>query len=271
MKRSKDHHRLARGERSGTDRGPVEQEGADRFFIDSLPVGEGVFELSGAEAAHAAGSRRMRTGDSITLFDGSGWDLIARIVEASPKLVALEPVSRIHVGPPATAAITCMTALPKGAREDVLVSQCAQMGVSRIVPVEFARSVVHAAEHWDKRKERFRRLAVEAAKQSGASTIMELGQPAAFADALPTATGLKLLGAPHAAQGAIALLDSVWPFADVAFLVGPEGGMTDSEVTEAVAAGWRPVRISTTILRIETACVAFASVVAAFLAGRTKA
>jgi len=258
-------------ERGEAERTAGDAAGSDRFFIDSLPLGEGVFELSGTEAAHAAGSRRLREGDSITLFDGSGWDLIARIVKASPKSLTLESASRIHVGPPTAVPIACMTALPKGARDDTLISLCAQMGISRVIPVEFARSVVHATEHWDRRKERFRRLAIEAAKQSGASTVMEVVEPTTFANALRASSGLKLLGVPQAPHGIIAALESAWPFADVAFLVGAEGGMTDSEVTEAVAAGWQAVRISTTILRVETACVAFASVIAAFLAGRGKA
>ena len=61
----------------------------DRFFVDALPEGRAL-ELTGREAVHAVGSRRLRPGDAVTLFDGSGWDVTAAIVEAGSKRIVLE-------------------------------------------------------------------------------------------------------------------------------------------------------------------------------------
>lgn len=134
-------------------------------------------ELSGAEAAHAAGSRRARPGDTVTLFDGSGYDLNALVVEAGRGRLVLREISREMVGSPLAAPVVCAAALPKGSHEDAMVSQCAQLGVCRFVPVEFERSVVRPRGNWQKRAARLSRLAVEAAKQSGASTVMEIAPP----------------------------------------------------------------------------------------------
>ncbi len=262
----------------------------ERFYMERLPEGEGPFELTGPEAAHLAGARRLAVGDVVTLFDGSGWDVIAEVAEAGRRSVTLVAKERRHVGPPTAVKVVCATALPKGSREDDLVAQCAQIGVTRIVPVEFARSVARGAANWEKRSARMHRLAVEAAKQCGASTIMETAEPVALADFLAaaldapdqdssaggTAEGsaasgrrtVRLLGMPRAERGAIEVLDLAWPFGEVVYLVGPEGGITDEEAGRVVAAGFEPVRLSATTLRIETAAAAFAAVIAAFVAGK---
>jgi len=266
MKRS-----FAKGPRPGGDSDASQGEHSrdeNRFFMEQLPLSDGEFELDGDEAAHIAGSRRMRAGEAVTLFDGSGWDVNATIVDRRARCIRLAVTARVHVGPATTTRIVCATALPKGSREDMLVSKCAELGVARLVPVEFERSVVHAGERWENRKERFRRLAIEGAKQCGASTIMEIGDPVTLGEALASRKGLGLIGVPKAAQGVIDALGGAWPFEEVTYLVGPEGGTTAGEEASAADAGFLLVRIAATTLRIETACLAFAAVTAAFVSGR---
>jgi 16S rRNA (uracil1498-N3)-methyltransferase len=242
---------------------------AGRFYIESLGAAGGRLELAGREVAHVSGSRRARIGDTVTLFDGSGWDVNAEIVEAGRGCLVLSEISRRLVGPPLAVGVVCAAALPKGAREDEMVSQCAQLGVARLVPLEFERSVVKPLANWSRRAGRLRRLAIEAAKQSGASTIMHVDPPETFAAFLARRSRApKLICVPGAAESAIAALQSRWPFRELSFVVGPEGGFTPEEAAAAAAAGLVPVRLAATILRIETAATAFAAVAAAFLAGR---
>ena len=243
---------------------------AGRFHVPALPAEGESIEFTGSEALHAAGSRRARPGDRLTLFDGSGWEVEAGVVELSRGGIVLEEVSRRFVGPPLAVALTCATALPKGARADDLVAKCAQLGVSRLIPVDFEHSVVQAGANWPKRRARFERLAVEAAKQSGAATLMEIMEPAGFAD-LPglLGGGARLVGLPSAESGVMETLSRLWPFDVLAFLVGPEGGLTPEEDEIATTAGFAAVRLAATTLRVETACAAFAVVAAAFISEHT--
>ena len=237
-----------------------------RFLVEALPSGEGTLELPPNEAAHATWSRRLTVGDTLTLFDGSGWDVIAEIISAKRGRTEVRVVARRMVGAPLPVPVTCATALPKGSREDILVSKCAELGVTRLAPVKFERSVVKASIHWEKRMARYRRLAIEAAKQSGASTIMQIGEPAELGNLVTKkASGLWLIGDPHAKQGAIDVMTSRWPFTSLTYLVGPEGGITAEEMKQVVAADIIPVRIAATVLRIETAAVGMAALAAAFL------
>ncbi|MHC4713209.1 MAG: RsmE family RNA methyltransferase [Planctomycetota bacterium] len=237
-----------------------------RYFVNALPGDGEEITLRGAEARHAGSSRRARPGDTVTLFDGSGLDVAAQVVEATKGALVLRAVSRRHVGPPLALPVTCACALPKGSREDTLVSLVAQTGIGRLVPVAFERSVVRPDVHWEKRCERLRRLAVEAAKQSGASTVMEIGEPVTLGDfLLSVGSGLALVGAPREGGGLIGTMLDRWPFERLTFLVGPEGGLTGAESAEVEGAGFIPVRLGPTVLRIETACIAFAATAAAFI------
>lgn len=246
-----------------------ERASEGRFYVERLPGTDEPFGLPPAESAHAAGSRRLAVGGLLTLFDGSGWDLTAEIVEVSKRRLVVKPAARRRVGSPLPFTLTCATALPKGSRDDVLVSKCAELGVTRLVPVEFERSVVHASVHWEKRKARYRRLAIEAAKQSGASTVMEFADPVDFASLVADGVrGLRLVGLIGAQTGVFEALRSGWPFESVLCLVGPEGDITAKERDAALAAGFTGVTLAPTVLRVETAATAFAAVVAAFAAGK---
>lgn len=243
---------------------------AGRYFVASLPAEGERLTLSGDEARHAGSSRRARSGDTVTLFDGTGVDVEARVAEVRRGGLVLEALVRRQVGPPLARPVTCAAALPKGSREDALVAGIAQTGIARFVPLDFERSVARARANWARRHARFQRLAVEAAKQSGASTVLEIADPTDAASFLCECTrGLRLIGAPGAESGFIETLAAQWPFEELTFVIGPEGGLTDGESARAREAGFMPVCFTPTILRIETACVTFAGTAAAFIHERT--
>ncbi len=241
-----------------------------RFYVRTLPAVGDAFVLSGDEGAHAAGSRRAAVGDRLILFDGSGSDLECTVTQVTRGRVSAVCETLRQVGPPLSVPVTCMTALPKGRRADRIVEQCAQLGVWRLVPVEFGRSIVRPAVSWPKSSMRFERLAVEAAKQSGSSTIMQIAAPMTLEDlVLQETAGLLLAGDPTARRGAVQVLDAGWPFEQLTYLVGPEGGLSTEEMELVARAGFQGVRLTATTLRVETACAAFAAVAAAFVCGRS--
>jgi 16S rRNA (uracil1498-N3)-methyltransferase len=208
-------------------------------------------------------------GDSVTLFDGTGWDVIGEIVSVRRSSVEIRAASRHRVGPPVAVDITCATAIPKGSREDTLVSKCAELGITRLVPIEFERSIVKPDVHWANRRSRYRRMAIESAKQSGASTIMEIADPM---DVKSFVTGcraeVKLIGALTAREWLREKAAGMTRPESVAYLVGPEGDITEKELALAEAAGFMPVLIAATTLRVETAAIAFAASIVGLFGGR---
>ncbi|MFM7107103.1 MAG: RsmE family RNA methyltransferase [Planctomycetaceae bacterium] len=228
---------------------------SERFFLRSPPR-DGRAILDGDEARHLVRVLRGRVGDEVRVFDGTGSEWPARIAALGRDEVALE------VGPPVVAAeasatpLTLAVALPKGERQKWLVEKLTELGVDRLVPLVVERGV---AEATPAAVERLRRGVIEACKQCGRNTLMEIGEPATIAGAC---------AAPPAAGGRAILCDPAGPPLEdfalrgataVVGLVGPEGGFTAEEIAAAVAAGAVRASLGPHVLRVETAAIALAA------------
>jgi 16S rRNA (uracil1498-N3)-methyltransferase len=141
--------------------------------------------------------------------------------------------------------------LPKGERAPFLVEKLTELGVTAFTPLETARSVVRPREA---KLDRLERHVVEASKQCGRNVLMEVGPLTTWADFVRRGDlpARRVLAHPGGAAGLAA--EAV----DLAVAVGPEGGFTEEEVADALAAGWRAVALGPRILRVETAALALA-------------
>lgn len=227
-----------------------------RFFADALAA-SGMVSLDADESAHAARVLRLRAGDAVTLLDGKGGVAEAQIVEAHPKETLCQVLTlRQEVAP--TPRITVYAAVPKGSRAEDMVDMLAQLGCDRFVPLECARGVVEAK---DNKLERFRRTAREAGKQAIRAFAMEVGDPLPFKRALAEAGGLRLVADPRGGGGDV--VAEAKAAGEVSVLVGPEGGFTDEELTQAQVAGFVCWKFAPFVLRIETAAVGAVAVLRA--------
>jgi 16S rRNA (uracil1498-N3)-methyltransferase len=162
--------------------------------------------------------------------------------------------------------VTLCAALIKFDRFEWIVEKATELGVERILPVEATRSERGLFEASRKRSERWQRIARESSQQSRRVRIPEILPAVRFGEALATE-------APHRffleETTAPALLHEIPEERQdtVALLAGPEGGWTDAERAEALAAGWGAVSLGPLVLRAETAaCAALAVVMAAWSA-----
>jgi len=212
--------------------------------------------VTGEEHHHLARVLRARPGDAITLFDGAGGELEARVVRVGRAETELAPRPG---GPPETpdapaagAPLVLLTAVPRGGRMDFLVQKCSELGVSRIVPIIAARSVARPEPG---RRARWEKIAREAARQCGRADVPVVEAPATLAAALAAADlpERRLVLSPSPAGRSLrALLPDP---AATALLVGPEGGLAVGESEAAAAAGFIPVSLGSRILRVETAAI----------------
>jgi len=227
-----------------------------RFFVPDLTGPQA--SLPAGECHHALNVLRLRAGDAVELFDGRGRSAEGRVVQVGRDGVVVD-VERVR--PPARRAgprIHLAFAVPKGKRLDWLLEKAAELGAASLTPVVFHRSVAGGEEMGEAKRRRWEGHCVAAAKQSGLAFLPELREPVALDGLLASSpTGLRLLGdaddkaAPVARAVAGRRGDQ-----PIILLVGPEGGLTDDERLAAAAAGFQPVRLGGTILRIETAAVA---------------
>ncbi|QDU26390.1 Ribosomal RNA small subunit methyltransferase E [Anatilimnocola aggregata] len=228
---------------------------SERFFIEPPIVGDRAL-LTGSEVHHLAGVMRAKVGDEITLFDGSGCEFTGRIELLKKDRCELAIVARQEISREPAIAVIAGVALPKGDRQKWLVEKITELGVTELVPLLTTRGVVQPGEQ---AASRLKRSVIEASKQCGRNRLLEIGTPVRAQDwfVQVPASETRLLADPAGVPLANALSSNSPTRVYVA--VGPEGGLTAEEVAAAKSAGWQSVSLGRSILRIETAAIAFAA------------
>jgi len=249
-----------------------------RFFVADLLAQAaqtgGVVRLAEDQAHHARAVLRLEAGERVTLFDGAGASADGLILGGSGgKLpnrgeLSVKLEGGIHVEAPPAVRLTIAAAVPKGERAEWLVEQASQLNVAKLQWLACDRGVVKPREGGGK-IDKWRRLAVESAKQCGRLHLMAVEEFAGLEDVLKGAAGrveriLWLEPREGAASVKVAQAMGGWA-GNVTALIGPEGGWSEREFALLEAAAQRKqlvrVRLTTTVLRIETACAAIAAIV----------
>ena len=230
---------------------------SDRYFASERITTEHVI-LTGTEAHHLIHVMRAKPELRVTLFDGSGGEFDAVVRRVGRSEVELAVLGRREVDRELPLTLTLGVALPKGERQRWLVEKAVELGVGCLVPLETARGVAQPVEN---ALERLRRAVIEASKQCGRNRLMEIAEPRGWDAFLTDTAGVacRLLAHPGPSGADI----RPRPGEPVAIGIGPEGGFTDDEVARATAAGWQPVSLGPRILRVETAAIFLAALVAA--------
>jgi 16S rRNA (uracil1498-N3)-methyltransferase len=216
----------------------------------------GVFPLPAEAATYVTRVHRLAVGDTFIAFDPE------RATEADAELVEITKrgaVARIGAPRPAAVlparAVTLIQGACKGDKMDGIVRDATELGATRIIPAITARSVARPDAA---RADRWRRIAVEAARQCGRGDAPILDAPLALGAALAAAPAdsLRLCLDPTAATRLGALLQIVGAATNVTILVGPEGGLDEGELDAASRAGFTRARLGGLVLRTETVCAA---------------
>ena len=228
---------------------------ATRRFYSEEPITDDTVVLTGDEARHALQVVRLRVGEEATLFDGSGVEFRARLETADRRSAGFRVLERLEVARTPRLAVTVASAVPKGRRAEFLVEKLSELGAARFVPLAFERSVVDPRARPGNHLRKWRRAALEAAKQCGRNRLMEVAEPVSFAELSET------VGAYGSAWVCDASGESPHPDVlrgqDTALVaIGPEGGLTEAEAREAREGGMAPLGLGRTILRVETAGMA---------------
>jgi len=233
-----------------------------RFYCK--PITKPSVELSGSEAHHLSSVRRLTVGDKVELFDGAGTVATATIAATASKRVRLQIDEIKTIPKPPQEQIVIAVSIAKGDRFDWMIEKCTELGVGRICPIIFERTVKQPRN--PNITSRWNNLAIAAAKQSGRAFLPQIDNPMPLADAIKVLKkdfpqGKFLLGSPSAE--APSLTSHPLTCNGVIIFIGPEGGLTEQEQMFLKDNGVQPVRFADTILRIETAAVASASILVA--------
>jgi len=234
-----------------------------RFFVCKDQITEGRVTIFGDDAHHLSRSLRMAVGETITVCDMQKKEYECRLSAFLPDRVEAEVLSvrDSDTEPPYRAEV--YQALPKGDKLDSIIQKAVECGASKIVTFESERCVVRAKEgNEEKKVERRRRIALEAAKQSGRAVLPEVTPTVSFSKALELAKNADIPLFCYEGDGTESLSDvlkscktSLVGRKDptVSIVIGSEGGFSQKEAEAAKNAGLYSVGLGKRILRTETA------------------
>jgi 16S rRNA (uracil1498-N3)-methyltransferase len=241
--------------------------------------------LHGDQAQHLSRVLRAQPGMEFDVVAG-GRAWLARIASIDRDSVQFTLLHELETA--SALPVTLLLSVFKFDRMEWAIEKAVELGCGRIVPVLAERTEKHLAQAAAKRAERWRRLALEAAKQSRRSDLPEIGEPARLAAILstdqpvavpeePGAEGIAassrpvriLLSEMEEDQPLLRILQQNAGDAKIGGLmlaVGPEGGWSAAEIALFASAGWHSVSLGPRILRVETAVIAALAIVNACIA-----
>ncbi|MDD2336833.1 MAG: 16S rRNA (uracil(1498)-N(3))-methyltransferase [Geobacteraceae bacterium] len=239
-----------------------------RFFIDENAISENKAVISGNLFCHMARVLRLKIGTRMLLSDGIGRRHVGVIDSIGKEnLVIRLEESTLEPERPQGPFITLYQGLPKGSKMDFILQKCTELGVDSFVPFVAGRSIAQLPQdRGAERLGRWRRIVVEAARQSNRTSIPELLPAMNFSELLASAdqTVKLLLWEEEKSNRLKSVLGSLPLPETVAVMVGPEGGLSKNEATAATQAGFIPVTLGSRILRTETAGIALLAVLQFF-------
>jgi 16S rRNA (uracil1498-N3)-methyltransferase len=230
-----------------------------RFFVDQVRNQHA--EISGDDARHLTRVLRVEAGQRYEISDNQNV-FLAEIETARKEHVVFRTLEKLPVVHPPVRTIL-LAALIKFDHFEWMIEKATELGVTQIIPVIAVRTEHGLEKAAPKRLDRWRRIGMEASQQSRRAHLPEIAVP------MTLTAVLKLSGTYHYAfdeDPSSVPLKSSLPVEtsntdSVAVLIGPEGGWTESERTEFIAANWTPVSLGPLILRAETAALASLSVI----------
>ena len=217
-----------------------------RFYHDSALPESGDVALSRDESHHAMRVLRARVGDAVTLFDGAGRTWLGAITELSRNEVQVAIESEAFTPRPEPELTLVQAWLHRDKVADEIVRQATVLGVAEMVFFRAAHS-----EKKPKMSEKWARLCIEACKQCGRPWLPRITVVGDMAEALTHVAGqcvaIARMEGPHVPVGRVAGTDPV------AYLVGPEGDFSETELAQADAAGALPISLGDCTYRAEMA------------------
>lgn len=234
-----------------------------RFLVPARHIGDREARIGGSEAAHLYRVLRLRPGDIIEISDGEGRAYRAELTQTTPKMSLARLLGPILADREPAVRLILAQALVKGDKMDLVIQKGTELGVHTFVPFACERAVVKLTEKKaSQRRDRWERIAREAAKQCGRPFVPRVEQPLDLEGVLARFAEKALVILPwegEESQGLRTILQDalhgVEPAVSVV-LIGPEGGFAPKEIALAKGYGARVVSLGPRILRTETAALA---------------
>ena len=226
-----------------------------RFFVAPHDLQNDIIVLTGENAQHAK-VLRLKAGEQVLACDGEGYECVCTVAQVSNQEVELSVVERRAATSEAAVRVSLYMGFPKSDKLEHVIQKATELGADEIVAFPASRSVSRPDEKSLKKKlERWQKIAASAAEQSGRGRIPEVRVLDSYTAALERAAkadkALMFYENERATTLRMALENG--SFRTVSLMTGPEGGLEEKEVQQALDAGLQVCTLGRRILRCETA------------------
>ena len=236
-----------------------------RYFVRAEQFTGSTVVITGEDAHHAVRVMRMRTGDRFICSNGADREALVEIVSADPHAVTARVIEERSMTAEPGVNVWIAQSLPKSDKMEFVIQKCTEIGAVRFIPFISERTVVqYDVKKEEKRLERWRKIAKEAAEQAQRNRVPEIRSLSSWEQMLELAKQADLALICHEKEETMNLRGVLARFLTgkkqarapmVLLAIGPEGGFTEREAAEAETAGFVPVRLGRTVLRTETAAM----------------
>ncbi len=241
-----------------------ERQAMHRFYVPAALIREGCAQLSSEQQKQIKLVLRMKPGDTVLVFDGSGLEFRSELRSDGAGGVCARLVEGYRPDTEPPFRLTIVQGIPKGDRLEMILQKCTELGAAEFLIVQTERSVPRiTGDKIGPKLERWRAIVKEAAEQSGRACLPAVDGVMTLRDALGRVKKRgPVLIAWEQQRGAelCTMLRRLKGESDIAMMIGPEGGYAPDEVNAAVEAGAVPVSLGTRILRTETAAIAASAI-----------
>lgn len=233
-----------------------------RFFAPPENIKDGNVILSLEETRHLRDVLRLREGDEVSIFDGLGHEFECRIETVSKKDSVLSVIKEIPpASPESPLALTVAAAILPGEKFELTVQKAVELGVRNLQPLYTIRCEVKPGGGTGK-LDRWEKIALESAKQSGRATLMKIAEPVRLSDfllrpAVPRTKDERLI---FFSERDGAGFEEIKPGKKVTAVFGPKGGWDDLELDSAKKVGFVVITFGGRIMRAETAAIAMTAI-----------
>jgi 16S rRNA (uracil1498-N3)-methyltransferase len=235
-----------------------------RYFVAPEQLVQNTATITGDDAHHISRVMRAREGEAILVANGVDRTVEAVITSLEKDRVTATVIRELGMDSEPRVQVWLAQSLPKGDKLEMVIQKCTEIGATRIIPFLSERTVVqYDTKKEAKRLERWRKIAKEAAEQAHRCTIPDVDAPLSFREILKLSqtADLRLFCYEKEAGTQLREVLSSWinelpSDADgktVVVMVGPEGGFSEREASDAEENGFQPVGLGSRILRTETA------------------
>jgi len=231
-----------------------------RIFLSPEDVSSDIVTMTGDQARHLALVLRVKPSDMVSVLNGTGYEYECRIVSVHKKEVRAEVLSKTPYSAESPVSITIVQGISKGERMEIAIQKSTELGATRFIPVITERTQVKQTQ----KVERWRRIALSAAEQSGRDKMIEIDDPLQLEEFLgsiaPVSAGIIFFEEKRE-RNLKEVLSGFTEIKEISVLIGPEGGFTREEVAAAVEKGFVEASLGPRILRTETAPITALSII----------